>query len=75
MRAEELRNEIYKLKTSEKMMLLEDVWNEIAKSNEQLPLAEWQKQELDKRLHEYDCGAVQTKDWNQVHEGLRKKYK
>jgi len=74
-RAEELRSEIRKLNVSEKLLLVEEVWNEIARSNEELPLPEWQKKELDIRLEEYDRGEVQTIEWHQVHEDLKNSYK
>jgi len=74
-RAEELRSEIRKLNVSEKLLLVEEVWNEIARSNEELPLPEWQKKELDKRLEEYDRGEVQAIEWHQVHEDLKNSYK
>ncbi len=74
MRTEELKNEINKLGVSEQISLIEDVWDEIAKSNSELPLPEWQKKELDRRLALYEKGEVETRDWQEVHEELRKKY-
>ena len=38
MRSEKLKNEIRKLDVTEKLLLVEEVWNEIASSNEELPL-------------------------------------
>ena len=75
MRAEELKSEIRKLDVSEKLLLVEEVWDEIARSNEKLPLPEWQKKELDKRLEAYDRGEVETIEWHQVHEDLKNSYK
>jgi len=75
MRTEELKNEIRKLEVSEKLILIEAIWEDIAKSNEDIPLPEWQKKELDKRLAAYDRGEVKTKDYHEVHEALRTKYK
>ena len=75
MRTEELRSAIDKLEVSEKLILIEKVWDDIAKSNEQLPLPEWQKKELTKRLSAYDHGEIETKDFHQVHDTLRTKYK
>jgi putative addiction module component (TIGR02574 family) len=75
MRAEELKSEIRKLDVNEKLLLVEEVWNEIASSNEALPLPEWQKKELDKRLNEYDQGEVEVVEWHQVHEDLKNSYK
>ncbi len=40
MRTEELKSEIRKLGVSEKLILIEEVWDDIAKSNEELPLPE-----------------------------------
>jgi putative addiction module component (TIGR02574 family) len=75
MRTEELKSEISKLDVTEKLLLVEEVWNEIASSNEALPLPEWQKKELDKRLNEYDQGEVDVIGWHQVHEDLKNKYR
>jgi putative addiction module component (TIGR02574 family) len=74
MQTEKLRIEIDKLDLSEKLTLVEEVWNDIAKSSHNLPLPEWQKTELNKRLSAYDQGKVKTKDHHQVHEALRMKY-
>jgi putative addiction module component (TIGR02574 family) len=72
---EELKSAIDKLEVSEKLILIEEVWDDIAKSNQQLPLPEWQKRELSKRLSAYDHGETGTKDFLQVHDALRIKYK
>lgn len=53
---------------------VQGLWGFIAKSNEELPLPEWQKRELSKRLAAYDRGEIKTKDFHQVHEALRTKY-
>lgn len=75
MRTDELKSEISKLDIKERLLLVEEVWNEIASSNEVLPLHEWQKKELDKRLNAYDQGKVETIEWHQVHEDLKNKYR
>jgi putative addiction module component (TIGR02574 family) len=71
----QLINEIDKLDLSEKLMLVEDIWDSIARSNSELPLPEWQKVELDKRYKEYKSGKLALHEWKEVHEGLRKKHK
>ena len=75
MRLDEIRQEINKMKLSEKLLLIEDVWDSIAQSNSELPLPEWQKQELDKRYKEYKAGEQNLHDWQSVHEEIRNKYK
>ena len=74
MRANELKAEIDKLQTAEKLALIEEVWNEIARSNEAVPLQEWQKKELDQRLSEYEQGKVQKRDYQEVHDALKARY-
>jgi len=49
MRPDEIKQEIGKLDLSEKLLLIEDVWDSIAQNNSELPMPEWQKRELDKR--------------------------
>ncbi|GAA3917357.1 addiction module protein [Litoribacillus peritrichatus] len=75
MRADELKREINKLTVADRLMLIEDVWDDIAKSNSEIPLPEWQKKELDKRLALYEAGEVKTTPLTDVHEALRNKYK
>ena len=62
--------EIDKLELSEKLILVEDIWDSIAKANSSLPMPEWQKSELDKRAIELN-NAEPLKDWKSVHRKLR----
>jgi putative addiction module component (TIGR02574 family) len=75
MRPEQIRDEINRLELSEKLLLVEDIWDSIAASNSELPLPEWQKAELDRRYGEYRDGKLALHDWTAVHEHLREKYK
>ncbi len=75
MRPNEIINEIKKLNLSEKLLLLEDVWDSIAQSNEGLPMPEWQKRELDKRYKEFQAGKQNLHEWQSVHEEIRTRYK
>jgi putative addiction module component (TIGR02574 family) len=75
MRSDEIKNEIKKLNLAEKILLVEDIWDQIAESNESMPISDWQKQELDQRLGAYQKGELKTFEWQAVHDNLRKKYK
>ena len=75
MRPEEIKDEINKLELSEKLLLVEDIWDSIAVNNSELPMPEWQKKELDKRYKDYNEGKLDLYDWKVVHEELREKYK
>jgi len=75
MRLEEIKQEINRLKLTEKLILIEDVWDSIAQKNQELPMPEWQKRELDQRYKSYKAGEQNLHDWESVHESLRNKYK
>jgi len=74
MRIDKIKREITKLDLSEKLILVEDIWDEIAIGNAELPMPEWQKRELDKRYKEYKTGEQGIHDWRTVHEDIRNKY-
>ena len=63
------------MKLSEKLLLVEDIWDSIALNNSELPMPEWQKEELNKRYSDYKAGKLNMHHWQAVHEGLREKYK
>lgn len=75
MNPKKLKDEIDKLELSEKLILVEDIWDSIAASNLELPMPEWQKKELDRRYQEYKQGKTELHDWKMVHDELREKYK
>ncbi len=75
MRPEEIKDEISRLELSEKLLLVEDIWDSIASSNAELPMLEWQKKVLDMRYQEYKQGNLELHDWKTVHKDLRTKYK
>jgi putative addiction module component (TIGR02574 family) len=75
MKADQIKDEICRLELSERLLLVEDIWDSIAASNSEIPMPEWQKQELSKRYKEYQEGVLGLHDWKSIHEDLRDKYK
>lgn len=75
MRPNEIIKEIDNLGLSEKLILVEDIWDSIARNNTELPMPEWQKSELDKRYRDYKSRKLKLHDWEDIHEELRNKYK
>ena len=75
MRAEEIKIEIDGLELSEKLLLVEDLWDSIAASNSELTMPEWQKEELNRRYKEYKQGELELHDWKSTHKELRGKHK
>lgn len=74
MKPDDIKNEISQLDLSQKLALVEDVWDAIAADNAELPMYEWQRLELDRRYKAYEAGQVRLRDWESVHEELRDKY-
>jgi putative addiction module component (TIGR02574 family) len=74
MQPSEIAKEIDKLDLSDKLLLVSNIWDDIARQNAVLPLPEWQKAELDKRYNAYQQGALKTHDCYAVHEELRNTY-
>jgi len=75
MQTNEIVQAIDKLELSEKLQLVEAIWDDIARHNDLLPLPEWQKAELDKRQPFYANGGMKTRDAYSVHEVIRSQYK
>ncbi|KAF1082748.1 MAG: hypothetical protein GQF41_0515 [Candidatus Rifleibacterium amylolyticum] len=75
MKTGEIVKEIEKLGLAEKLILVEDIWDAIARENSAVPLPEWQKNELDKRQADYNSDRLMLHDWQSVHEELREKFK
>ena len=75
MRPDEIKKEINELSLSEKLLLVEDIWDSIAADNLELPMPTWQKNELDKRYKEYKEGKLGLHNWEEVHKEIRKKYR
>jgi putative addiction module component (TIGR02574 family) len=74
MKTDQIKDEFSKLEISQKLLLVEDLWDDIANSNVSLSLNEWQKQELDRRLAAYKSGELKTIDWKSAHKSLRQRH-
>lgn len=70
-----IENEIAKLNITERLHLIQNAWDALAKDQQILPLPEWQKNELERRYQEYQQGDLELYDWQTAHEELRNKYK
>ena len=66
-----LRNEILQLPPSERLKLVEEIWDSLAGTPESVPIPDWHKEELDRRLDDPAPGPGET--WEQVRAKLRKR--
>lgn len=56
MKPEQIKSEIDQLNLTEKLILVEDIWDSIAASNKVLPMPLWQKEVLNERYKAYKKG-------------------
>jgi putative addiction module component (TIGR02574 family) len=58
--------EIRQLPVTERLRLIEEIWDSLEGETEVLPLPEWHKAELDKRLDALDQGTSIGSTWDEV---------
>lgn len=57
------RTELFQLPITERIQLVEDLWDSIADSPEDLPLTDAQKEELERRLHAWRENPTEGSSW------------
>ncbi len=65
--------DILGLSVSERMQLVEDIWDSIAASPEALPITEQQRQELDRRLAAHARDPSEVRSWDQIRARLEQR--
>lgn len=63
--------EILKLSISERILLVEDIWDSIAEAPEEIALTQAQEQELDARLDAYHKNPTEGSPWATVRDRVR----
>lgn len=63
--------EILKLSVSERILLVEDIWDSIAEAPDEISLTKAQEQELDARLDAYHKNPTEGSPWAMVRERVR----
>ena len=66
-----LREEILQLPPSERLKLVEEIWDSLAATPQDVPVPDWHKEELDRRLDKPTPGAGES--WDEVRAKLRGK--
>ncbi len=62
--------QVQKLSLQEKILLVEELWDEIAAAGEAIPLPAWHKQALDESLAEYAKNPREGSSWNEVRDRI-----
>lgn len=63
-------DDIRQLSVSERIQLVEDIWDTIVESQEGVSLTDGQREELDRRLDAYSKDPSAGKSWDAVRESL-----
>ncbi len=58
----DLANQIKKLSVAERILLVEEIWDSIARENEAFELSEAEKEELDRRSQSFS----QARTWEEI---------
>jgi putative addiction module component (TIGR02574 family) len=65
-----LRDEILRLSANERLQLVEEIWDSLAAEPDSIPVPDWHKAELDRRLDNPAPGPGES--WEEVRARLRK---
>jgi putative addiction module component (TIGR02574 family) len=65
---------IFDLSSSEKLQLVEDLWEDLAGTPDAVPVHEWQKQELTRRKGYLAKNPASGLSWEDVKQRIRRPY-
>ena len=65
---------VFDLSPSEKLQLVEDLWDDLAGTPDAVPVHDWQKQELARRKANLKKNPTSGLSWEQVKQRVRRPY-
>ncbi|MCP4349365.1 MAG: addiction module protein [Desulfobacterales bacterium] len=65
---------IFDLSPTEKLQLVEDLWDDLAATSSEVPVHEWQKEELARRKSNLMNNPASGLTWDEVKRGVRTCY-
>jgi putative addiction module component (TIGR02574 family) len=65
---------VFDLNPSEKLQLVEDLWDDLAASPESVPVHDWQKEELARRKANLASNPAPGASWEEVTRRIRSRY-
>jgi putative addiction module component (TIGR02574 family) len=65
---------IFDLSPSEKLQLVEDLWDDLAVNPEAVPVHDWQKEELARRKSALICNPASGVSWEEVKRQARDRH-
>lgn len=70
MKKQDLLDDLLELSVSERILLVESLWESIAAQPEDISMTDAQREELDRRLAALDRGDMRTASWEEVKQRL-----
>lgn len=68
------RTSVFDLSPSEKLQLVEDLWDDLASSPEAVPVHAWQIEELARRKANLKANPAPMPTWDEVKQRIRSRY-
>ncbi len=68
------KKSIFDLSSSEKLQLVEDLWDDLASNPDVIPVHDWQKKELDRRKRNLQKNPASVDRWENVKKKIRGQY-
>ena len=65
---------IFDLSPAEKLQLVEDLWDDLGASPDDVPVHEWQKHDLDRRKANLLANPASAVDWEEAKRRIRARY-
>lgn len=65
---------VFDLSPAEKLQLVQDLWDDLATNPDDIPLPEWQKAELDRRIENFKKFSVPAVEWEEVKRRIRARH-
>jgi putative addiction module component (TIGR02574 family) len=65
---------IFDLSPSEKLQLVEDLWDDLAASPGEIPIHDWQKEELQRRKANLQKNPASGLTWEEVKQRVRSRH-
>ena len=67
-------NSIFDLSPAEKLQLVEDLWDDLAAVPSEVPIHDWQKEELARRKANLTSNPAPGLSWDEVKRRIRSRY-
>jgi putative addiction module component (TIGR02574 family) len=65
---------LFDLSPSEKLQLVEDLWDDLAANPDAVPIHDWQKEELAQRKARLEANPASSMSWEEIKQKVRSRH-